>query len=281
MKNIVVGIDFSHNSVNAMKHAVAVTIRLKAQLHLIWVKTPGVSEVVKKNKSKYSKVVEEKLEELLVDARREAPACQIQSVILEGKPAVEICKYANNLKEPIIFVGVRGISGFEEKYIGSNTSRILAMTTCPVIVIKEDTHIGRDLTQLLVPIDTSFETLQKMKYAIRFAKGFIAKLLLLGAYTSNSREEKHTINIQLNHAEKMCEKANIRFATKTVMLKENLCKELVDYAETADVNLMVIMREEEGDLSDFWIGNTTRRILSMCAVPLLIIPNVNHFNISK
>ena len=43
MKNIVVGIDFSKNSLNALKHAVAIGLKTKGTLHLVWVKTPAVS----------------------------------------------------------------------------------------------------------------------------------------------------------------------------------------------------------------------------------------------
>ena len=53
MKNIVVGIDFSKNSLNALKHAVAIGLKTKGTLHLVWVKTPAVSnEIVSRYSSK-------------------------------------------------------------------------------------------------------------------------------------------------------------------------------------------------------------------------------------
>src|SRR5574344_987540 len=43
MKNIVVGIDFSQNSLNALRHAVAVGLKTKAKIHIVWVRTPGAA----------------------------------------------------------------------------------------------------------------------------------------------------------------------------------------------------------------------------------------------
>ena len=43
-KNIIVGVDFSNSSKNAMRHAVSIALKTGADLHLIWVKTPGVTK---------------------------------------------------------------------------------------------------------------------------------------------------------------------------------------------------------------------------------------------
>jgi len=55
----------------------------------------------------------------------------------------------------------------------------------------------------------------------------------------------------------------------------------VEYAKHADVNLVIIMREEEAEFFDFWMGTSTRRLISASPMPLLIVPNVNHFSVNK
>jgi hypothetical protein len=51
--------------------------------------------------------------------------------------------------------------------------------------------------------------------------------------------------------------------------------------KTADVNLMIIMREEEEEFFDFWLGTSTRRLVLISPMPLLVVPNINHFSINK
>lgn len=282
MKNIVVGIDFSKNSLNALKHAVAIGLKTKGTLHLVWVKTPAVSnEIAKKSASSYTKRAEEYLQHLKTECKAEAPECTVNCIILEGKPAYELTKFAANLQNSILVMGTHGASGFEEAFIGSNAFKTIALTEVPVLIIRENIEINRDLTQILVPIDSSFETLQKMKHAIKFAKAFSAKMLLLGINTSENPELRHIINVQLGHASAMCDKANVRYDVHTIAVKTSTTKAVVDYAKSVDVNLFVIMREEEDDMTNFWMGSATRQMINTSPVPMLVIPNVNHFAVSK
>lgn len=283
MKNIVVGIDFSKNSYNAMKHAIAISLKTKAKLHLAWVKTAALNTDFAGTAAAkdFFNAVRKKLDQWVLECQNEAPESHVDSIILEGKPSIEICKYASNLADAIIVMGTHGVSGFEEFIIGSNTFKTINLTSVPLLVLREGVEVNRDLTEILVPIDTSFETLQKIKPAIEFAKAFAAKICLLGVVNPINSEIKHIINVQLQHAASMCKKANIRYETHTVEVPGDSISALLEYAKRLDVNLMVIMREEENDLSSVWMGSNTRQIVNNSPMPLLIIPNVNQFLLNK
>lgn len=282
MKNIIVGIDFSKNSHNAMRHAVAISLKNKAKLHLVWVKTAAMkTDFAQSTHSEYLKEMQNKLNEWANECKAEAPESEITSIILDGRPAVEMTKYASYLPESIIVMGTHGVSGFEEFIVGSNAFRTLNLTTVPVLVLREGIEINRDLTEILVPIDTSFETLQKIKYAIECARDFSAKIHLLGVINPVNNEVKHVINVQLQHAANMCTKANVRFEVHTVDVQDAVINALLEYGKRLDVNLMIIMREEETDLSNVWMGSNTRQIVNNAPMPLYIIPNVNQFLLNK
>lgn len=277
MKNIVVGIDFSNNSVNALKHAVALVLKSNAVLHLVWVKTPAVSnELAQKSSSTYIQKAQEYLQQLKAECKKEAPNADINCVMLEGKPAYELTKYAGNLLDCLLVMGTHGASGFEEAIIGSNAFKTIGLTTVPTLILRENISINRDLTQILVPIDSSFETLQKMKYAVGLAKDFSAKLLLLGINTTEDEVLRHTINVQLGHAASMCDNANVRYEVHTISVKGISTLAVIDFAKNVDVNLITFMREEEDDMTNFWMSSTTRQLINTSPVPLFIIPNVNH-----
>ena len=282
MKNIVVGIDFSQNSENALRHAVALALKTNAKIHIVWVKTPGASNKLGiMDEKSLVKTAQDRLQELLAVSRAEAPKNEIQTVILEGKAYAEITQYAANLDDTILVVGSHGVSGFEEMFIGSNTMKIVGLTTVPVLIIGNHIKINRDLTHILVPIDTSFETLQKMKTSIAFAKYFSAKLLLLGICAPCTAETKHVINIQLNHAVGMCGEAGVRYSASTIDIHGQVSKSVIEWGKQEDVNLMVIMREEEDDITSFWLGSNTRQLMNYAPMPLLVIPNVNHSGIIR
>lgn len=282
MKNIVVGIDFSPSSLKALKHAIALSIKTNAKLHLIWVKTPGtVNGLSKNNVKSITKKANDLLAELVESCQKECPKSQVASIILEGHVAEELTKYADNLEDAVIVMGTHGASGVEENFAGSNALKATALSNVPLFVLHQDLQTNRDLITILAPIDTSFETLQKMKMVIACAKAFAAKVLLLGLVSPDLPEVQHTINIQLRNASNMCADANIRYDALSISITGNAAKAVIDFAKAHEVNLVAVMKEEEEDFSDFWLGRTTRQLLNHTPMPLLIIPNVSYCYSSK
>lgn len=281
MKHIVVGIDFSQNSENALRHAVAVALKTKAKIHIVWVKTPtAASKLNVTDEEDMMNQAHNKLDQLVAVSRAEAPNNEIQDVILEGKAYLEIAQYAANLPDSMLVVGCHGASGFEEMFVGSNTMKIVGISKVPVLIIGDHVQINRDLVKILCPIDTSFETLQKIELSAYFAKAFAAKLSLLGICYPCTEENKHIINVQLKHADAMCTELNVRHSASSINVQGSMPNSVVEWAKKEDVNLIAIMREEEDDITSFWLGSETRQLMNLAPMPLLVIPNVNHFDVA-
>jgi len=54
----------------------------------------------------------------------------------KGNPAEEICDYAREHGFDLIILGPRGISGIQGLFIGSVSSKVLALAPCPVLLAK-------------------------------------------------------------------------------------------------------------------------------------------------
>ena len=280
MKNIIVGVDFSNSSLNAMRHAVSLALKTGADMHLVWVKTPGVSNnVTDDGGDNYIHKVQATLDEWRDMCKMESPETEVNIVVLEGKVHAEVTKYAANQPESIIVMGTHGTSGFEEGYIGNNVYRLIKDATVPILIMRENIEIKRDLHNIYAPIDLSFETLQKMRYATFLAKALAAKVAIAGIYYPNNADTRHIINVQMRHAADMCEDANVRFDLETLTVQDNLVQMLLNHAFTLDANLIAIMREENE--TDFTSNAHMREILSTSKMPLLIIPNVSAVGISR
>ncbi len=271
-KSIIVGVDFSQSSHNAMRHAVSIALKSNAELHLVWVKTPGVANnVTEDGGDNYLQKVQANLESWKDECRMEAPDVQVNTVILEGKVHTEILKYAANQPIPMIVMGTHGTSGFEEGYIGNNANRLIKDSKVPILIMRENIEIKRDLHNIYAPIDLSFETLQKMRYATYLAKCFAAKVTIAGIYYPNNADTRHIINVQMRHASDMCEDKNVRHEMVTLTVQNDYVQTLLNHAHDLDANLIVIMREESE--TDFTSSSNMTEILSTSKMPLLIIPN--------
>jgi nucleotide-binding universal stress UspA family protein len=279
-KNLVVGIDFSQSSHNAMRHAVSIAMKTGAEVHLVWVKTPGVvNNVTEDGGDNYLQKVQTNLEEWKNECKMEAPQADINAVILEGKVHVEILKYAANLPNPIIVMGTHGTSGFEEGYIGNNANRLIKDSKVPILIMRENIEIKRDLHNIYAPIDLSFETLQKMRYATYLGKCFAAKVTIAGIYYPNNADTRHIINVQMRHASDMCEDKNVRHEMVPLTVQKDYVQTLLNHAHELDANLIVIMREESE--TDFSSSSNMAEILCTSKMPLLIIPNVTAVGLGR
>ena len=279
-KNIVVGVDFSNSSHNAMRHAISLALKTSAEIHLVWVKTPGVSNnVAEDGGDNYIQKVQSSLEEWKKECKLEAPNVEVNTVVLEGKVHVEILKYASNLSVPIVVMGTHGTSGFEEGYIGNNANRLIKDAKLPILIMRENIEIKRDLHNIYAPIDLSFETLQKMRYATYLAKCFAAKVTIAGVYYPNNADTRHIINVQMRHASDMCEDKNVRHEMVPLTVQKDYVQTLLAHAHELDANLIVIMREESE--TDFSSNSNMNEILSTSKMPLLIIPNVTAVGLGR
>ena len=277
-KNIIVGVDFSNSSMNAMRHAVSIALKTGADIHLVWVKTPGVTRNADGD-DEYIHKCQTHLEEWKDMCRMESPTTEVNTVILEGKVHVELPKYATNFSNPIIVMGAHGSSGFEEGYIGNNANRLIRETKVPILIMRENIEIKRDLHNIYAPIDLSFETLQKMRYATYLAKRFAAKVTIAGIYYPNNADTRHIINVQMRHAADMCEDANVRHEMVPLTVHRDYVQTLLNHAHELDSNLIVIMREESE--TDFTSSSNMNEILSTSKMPLLIIPNVQSAGLGR
>ena len=279
-KNIIVGVDFSNSSHNAMRHAVSLALKTGAEIHLVWVKTPGVANnVTDDGGDNYIHKVQSSLEDWKKECKLEAPNVEVNTVILEGKVHTEILKYAANQSVPIVVLGTHGTSGFEEGYIGNKANRLIKDATVPILIMRENIEIKRDLHNIYAPIDLSFETLQKMRYATYLAKCFAAKITIAGVYYPNNADTRHVINVQMRHASDMCEDKNVRHEMVPLTVQKDYVQTLLNHAHEMDSNLIVIMREESE--TDFTSSSNMTEILSTSKMPLLIIPNVSAVGLGR
>lgn len=60
----------------------------------------------------------------------------VETQVLEGNPAVEITKFANENGVDLIVMGTLGKSGIDRILLGSTAEKVIRIASCPVLVIK-------------------------------------------------------------------------------------------------------------------------------------------------
>ncbi len=276
MKNVIVGIDFSPCSLNAMKHAVSLAVNLKASLTLLFVISPDeklVIEASAKDKSDIITFAEKKLTELVEGCKKYLPKdTKVQYKIRMGKPSREINTEARTQGNAITVLGTHGCTGFEEFFMGSSAFKTVSGSSNPVLTIREGINISRDLTDILLPIDDSLETLQKLKVATTLAKAFQAKIHLMGFHSGNYPEIKRIIDAYIQKASLYLNENNVRFEVIDVDTS-NKVGSVIQIAKERNINLIVVMKEVESAGENLFIlTQFSEKLVNRSPIPILTIP---------
>ena len=275
MKNVIVGIDFSEGSLNAMQNAIAIASKFNARLTLLFVLSPDTKTLVggdEVSKSNIISHVEKRLKKLVSDCKTSLPPkAVVEYKIRIGKVSKEMNGEANEQGDALIVVGTHGCSGFEEFFMGSSAFRIISASKSPVLSVRNGIDIQRNLTNILVVIDDTLETLQKVRHAASMAKAFHAKVHIMGLYPAGFQDIRDTIDAYVKRAEIYLMKQNVRL--DSVFIQNNKKVDTVlKYATEKNVNLILVMKEVElaGD-SVIIMAPFSERIVNRSPIPILTV----------
>jgi nucleotide-binding universal stress UspA family protein len=142
IRSIMVPIDFSVHSKNALRYAVSLAKQCGAQVHLVYVVEPtiypadlGFGQVVLPG-------VEDELrqkggDELRAIISREiGKAVKASYTVRTGNPHQEILREAEEKGVDLIVLATHGHSGVEHMLFGSTADRVVRHASCPVLTIR-------------------------------------------------------------------------------------------------------------------------------------------------
>ena len=81
-------------------------------------------------------LVQREGETALAGVRDMADDVNLETVILEGKPAAEIVRYAREKEIDLIVIGTQGKRGIERILLGSVAESIIRAAPCKILVVK-------------------------------------------------------------------------------------------------------------------------------------------------
>ncbi|PID93954.1 MAG: hypothetical protein CSA95_05685 [Bacteroidetes bacterium] len=270
MNDVVVGIDFSDCSLNALEHAAGLAQKTGHDLLMVFVNNPnrstsllgGTVDVISEAKQKLSD-----LEERYV---KQYPDLKISYNIREGKVFDRICAQAEEVNAYAIVVGTHGASGFEEFWIGSNAQKIVSMSPCPIFTIRDSRAIHNDLEQIIFPVDSSLETRQKAPFAAEIARAFKAKVYILKLYTTNVEAVRLTVDAYALQAKKYFDDEGVETVIEAKEV-DNITNGTLDFAREVDANLITIMTEQEKTAMNFFLGTFANQMINHSEIPVLSI----------
>jgi nucleotide-binding universal stress UspA family protein len=271
MKKILVAIDFLDCSINALAHAVSIAEKAGADIEMVWVNMPDNSkEIFKCDPETLLVEVEKRFHELIEDFSPEMGKGKMTFKVKDGKVYREIVNESEEYGADLIIVGTHGSSGFEEFWIGSNANKIVSATDKPIITIRGGVDIQRPLNKIVLPLDSTVETRQKLPFTTELAKIHDAEIHAVSIYTSKVDDIRYRVDTYTDQVIEYLEEEGVKYV-RTAIETSNLTKATIGYAEKIDANMISIMTEQERTTANLWLGPFAQQMVNHSPFPVLSI----------
>jgi nucleotide-binding universal stress UspA family protein len=146
IQRILVPIDFSEHSKNALKYAIPFAEKFNASIDLIYVVEPTIYPAdFSFGQIGFPNVEEElrvrgsaELENLMT--KEIAGKVNSRKIVRTGKPFYEINQYAMEENISLIIIATHGHTGMEQILFGSTAEKVVRKAPCPVLVVRAGEH---------------------------------------------------------------------------------------------------------------------------------------------
>ncbi|MEI6817075.1 MAG: universal stress protein [Bacteroidota bacterium] len=275
--HILVPMDFSEQALIALDQSYNLARLTRADITLLYVLDEEQSKFFsifsketkrKTEEKKFNKAIKEKLDALAKDIMNKA-GIHIFTRIEQGKIYDCIVDVANELKAIFIIMGTNGQHGLKKKFIGSNALRVVKEANCPVITIAGKKHRA-GCKVIVLPLDLSQETKEKVGSAIEFANHFGSAINIVSVINTNDELIVKKYSTQMKQVAAFIKKHNIVVHTEFVK-DSNVLDGILKYSKKAKADLIMIMTQSEMDWTDMFIGSTAQEIINNSVVPVLSI----------
>lgn len=273
MKAIVVGVDFLNESFAALKMAVIIARKTNAKIMLVFVnKFDRAKPIFKTTSGKLKQEVEKRFETLINKYSDKLPANHIEYRILEGKRVQHVInKEAENCQADLIILGTKGDGGFK-LFSKSTAFEIVEKATIPVITIRDGARVPIEIKTILIPIDATLETRQKIPFSAHMAKICGAEIHLLAIYHSEVQTVRENVERYTRQAAEYLESNQIDFIVKSIETSD-IVNESVKYANLINADIISIMTSQITTISNIWKGSYAEQLIDQCPIPVITVPS--------
>jgi len=279
MKDIVVAIDFSKGSVHALEYAIELANLTHANVSMVWVDNINSNELAFANESKELRnEAKGNFEELLTKYKDKLINGKLTAKVRKGRVYQELANYVKQNVCCMMIVGAHGSSGFEEYWIGTNAFRIVSSLSCPVITVKYNYDIQRGYRKMLLPIDHTSQTMQKIIFASDLAKATGADINLLAINSSKLKSMQTIVDNNVAKVKKQLEAKGVNYIVDNIY-SENLAADIIEHARMVDADLIAIMTDVQDQANSILLGPFAQQLVNYSTVPVISIHPKNNFTL--
>ena len=272
MKKILVPIDFSNCSRNALKNAIKIAEKLNMELMLyhsvvvpvafadgapITAVDMGFEEMEAHAESSMQKLAAE-----FPDLKR----VKYSNMLQYGSLQESISELVEKEEVSLILMGTHGASGFEAALLGSNAYHVMKHVDCPVIALPENSDITKMKHIAFAGDYQSVPNHDVLQFVMDFARAFYAQIHIIHI------DKGHVVvKDQIDIARSMERYLKNTEHTFHFRKFDDVEEGLVAFAKEQNIELLVMIAKHHGFFDRLRHGSHTKQMLMDIPMPLMVL----------
>lgn len=275
INKILVPMDFSKASLDALDYAVHMAEEYDSEITLLHVvetyefnssyRDDNTAREIIENgiKLKFDEIVEEKGNDKVSFAY----------AYRTGKIYKQIQSYSDENGIDMIVMGTHGSSGntgdIAKFMLGTNANRVVHSANCPVLTVKNKEH-DINFKNMLLPLDITKDTRQKVESAIKLAKQFKSNvhLLAVSSFVDEFQENSKFLELRVKEVADEVVSKGVHVFT-CIERNESITHAIDAYSKKNDIDLIMIMTKQEKKWDEFLLGSQAKKVITNSDVPVL------------
>lgn len=216
----------------------------------------------------------------------------IDSAVVEGQPAEQICKWARSNDVGLLVAGTHGNGDVVHGDLGATARRLVDRFSAPILLVPTSASSAADLhyRRILVPLDGSSRAESALPLALRLAEAEGAEVILahvvptaelteIGPFEQEDLELLEEVMLRNERvARQYLERVHARLADRGIDARIILVRDrdarnrLVRIAAEEAVDLIVLSAHGQSGRVDVPCGSVAAYVLTHAAMPLVLVP---------
>ncbi len=253
---ILIPIDFSKQSLSAIKYAYTLANHTKSKLMILH----AYAKDGDFNKAELDKLVKQTADESKLP---------VEGMGVKGDIFDVTDKTAEKIGANLIVAGLDTHVKFRSFMGKSTASKFIKNAPCPVITIRS-TNAKSECKNILMPFDLSMESREKVPAVIQLAKYFNGEIRIVSVFDPSDQSYENKLLPYMNQVKKFIKEKSLSCTNKSIPAKD-VAESIVEYANKNNCDIIVQMNNKDTSFGEMFSGTMSQKLVEISNVPVLTI----------
>jgi nucleotide-binding universal stress UspA family protein len=273
MKTILVPLDYSDDSINALHYAVKMAENLNAKIVLLHVFEVPVTvtdmPIVLMSPDELETLNNNKMIEIAKNLKIKSPI-EIEVQSIPGYTVEEIAKKIRTINADLTVMGIRSVSHLTEIFIGSFSTDVTLKANHPVLIVPEKASFKAINKILFLTDNTEIANNPSIVFFKEIIKFFNAEIAFLHIITKKEQSESIGLYVSMDYSNIM---SDIKFSSH-IIEAEDIHEGVNKFMNQFPVDLLVTIPHKHSFFERIRHESNTKKLAFHTPIPMLTLPDI-------